>query len=154
MADMRDLGSRGEIRAGSSPVSCTKNRPTGSGNIMAKNKIKLYDGKIWGIEVSKYGLENGYLDYLTLARMVGDRILCNSIITEGNPDDWDLVSGDYDVGIFQYYIISELGATILYDLTDEPVYYNERFDIYVWGITHFGTGWDYVLTDVKIEGDD
>jgi hypothetical protein len=30
------------------------------------------------------------------------------------------------------------------------VFYNEKLDIYVWGITHFGTAWDYVLTDIKI----
>lgn len=122
---------------------------------MKKNEIRVYDGKIWGtVKVSKYGLEHGYLDYLTLANMVGHRILCNAIVSETNPDYWELVNGDYDQEIFQYYIISELGATILYDLTDEPVYYNEKLDIYVWGITHFGTGWDYVLTDVKIEGAD
>ena len=26
-------------------------------------EIRLYDGKAYGYEVSKYGLENGYLDY-------------------------------------------------------------------------------------------
>lgn len=117
---------------------------------MEKNRIKLYDGKIWGIKPSKYAIENGYLDYLTLAEMVGHRILNNQIISKTERDYWELMSGDYDEEIFQYYIISELGATILYDLTDEPIYYNEEFDLYVWGITHFGTGWDHVLTDVKI----
>lgn len=28
--------------------------------------MKLYWNKVYGEEVSKYGLENGYLDYLTL----------------------------------------------------------------------------------------
>lgn len=26
-----------------------------------------------------------------------------------------------------------------------------RMDIYLWGITHFGTSWDYVLTDIELE---
>lgn len=117
---------------------------------MEKNRIKLHDGKVWGIKVSKYGLEHGYLDYLTLAEMVGARILNNGIIYETDPEYWDLISGDYDEEIFQYYIISEMGATILTELTDECVYYNEKLDMYIWGITHFGTSWDYVLTDVKI----
>ena len=26
----------------------------------------------------------------------------------------------------------------------------EELDMFLWGITHFGTGWDYVLTDLKI----
>lgn len=116
---------------------------------MEKNKIKLHGNKVWGIEVSKYGRENGYLDYYTLAEMVGHRILNNNII-KIEPEYWEMLSGNYEDDIFQYYIISELGATILYDLTDEIVFYHEELDLYVWGITHFGTAWDYVLTDVKI----
>ena len=53
--------------------------------------------------------------------------------------------------IYQYYIISESGASILKDYTDEIVWYNEELDMYVWGVTHYGTAWDYVLTDIKIE---
>ena len=56
--------------------------------------------------------------------------------------------------IFQYFIISEAGADILKDYTDEVVYYNSRLDMYVWGVTHWGTSWDYVLTDIKIELDE
>ena len=53
--------------------------------------------------------------------------------------------------IFQYFIISEQGANILEDYTDEIVYYNSDLDMYVWGVTHWGTSWDYVLTDIKCE---
>lgn len=35
-------------------------------------------------------------------------------------------------------------------MLDEYVIYNEKLDIYVWAITHFGTSWDYVLTDIKL----
>ena len=52
--------------------------------------------------------------------------------------------------IYQYYIISEYGYQFLADHTDGIVFYNERLDVYIWGITHFGTSWDYVLTDVKL----
>ena len=38
-------------------------------------EIRLYDGKAYGYEVSKYGLENRYLDYLTLSKIIGDCIL-------------------------------------------------------------------------------
>lgn len=34
--------------------------------------------------------------------------------------------------------------------TDDPLFYNEKLDMYVWGITHFGTSWKYVLTDIKL----
>lgn len=53
--------------------------------------------------------------------------------------------------IFQYYIISDSGAEILQNYTDDPVYYLPVLDCYVWGVTHFGTSWDYVLTDCKLE---
>jgi hypothetical protein len=26
--------------------------------------------------------------------------------------------------------------------------------MYIWGVTHYGTSWDYVLTDIKIELDE
>ena len=29
-------------------------------------------------------------------------------------------------------------------------YGNEKLDIYIWAVTHFGTSWDYVLTDIKL----
>jgi len=53
--------------------------------------------------------------------------------------------------IYQYYIISDNGARILQDYTNEILYYIEPLDVYVWGVTHWGTGWDYVLTDIKID---
>lgn len=55
--------------------------------------------------------------------------------------------------IYQYYIISDNGASILQDYTDEIVYYLPLLDCYVWGVTHFGTSWDYVLTDIEIKLD-
>lgn len=125
---------------------------------MAKNSIKLYDGKAYGVRVSGYGLEHGYLDYQTLAQIVGDCILNNEVFNAGYPEDWALVNGEdqdeeyheyYD--IYQFYIISDRGYEILSELTDEIVYYNNELDMYLWGITHFGTAWSYVLTDVKIE---
>lgn len=53
--------------------------------------------------------------------------------------------------IFQYFIIDGNGADILQHWTNEIVFYNSELDMYVWGITHFGTAWDYVLTDIKCE---
>ena len=52
--------------------------------------------------------------------------------------------------IFQYYIISDNGAEILKNWTNEIVFYNEVLDMYVWGVTHCGTAWSYVLTDIKL----
>ena len=53
--------------------------------------------------------------------------------------------------IFQYYIVSDNGAEIIKEFTNDPLFYNETLDMYVWGVTHWGTSWDYVLTDTILE---
>ena len=52
--------------------------------------------------------------------------------------------------IYQFFIISESGADILKEYTDEIIFYNEELDMYVWGVTHYGTSWSYVLTNIKL----
>ena len=59
-----------------------------------------------------------------------------------------------DDEIFQYFIISGQGAEILEEYTNEIVFYNDRLDLYVWGVTHWGTSWDYVLTSIPCEVDE
>ena len=54
----------------------------------------------------------------------------------------------YNEECYQYYIVSDNGAEILKEI-NEIVFYNEELDMYVWGVTHFGTAWSYVLTDIK-----
>ena len=62
---------------------------------------------------------------------------------------------DYPPEVFQWYIVDGNGADIIKEYTDDPLYYNEALDMYLWGVTHYGTSWDYVLTDVKLNcGDD
>ena len=51
--------------------------------------------------------------------------------------------------IYQYFIVDGNGAEILKRF-GEIVFYNDALDMYVWGVTHWGTSWDYVLTDIKI----
>lgn len=70
-------------------------------------------------------------------------------------EEWRALQEDIDrlndvrfADIFQYFVISSNGADILKQYTDEIVMYNEELDLYVWGVTHFGTSWDYVLTDI------
>ena len=144
---------------------------------MKKNTMVTYDGKtLYGKEISEYGLDNGYVDYKTLSEIMGNCILNNEII-KYEVDNWEVVNGSdikyYDskaddyveeseienwddieekyVDIFQYYIIDNWGVEILSNYTDEIIFYNEKLDVYLWGITHWGTSWDYVLTDIKIE---
>lgn len=56
----------------------------------------------------------------------------------------------YNQEIFQYYIVSDQGAEMIKQYTEDTLFYNETLDMYVWGITHYGTAWGYVLTDVKL----
>lgn len=120
---------------------------------MEKNTIKLYGNKAFGVEVSEYGLENGYLDYRALGIMVGDKIL-NNTIRDRTIADWEIISGEFRDQVFQDYIISEGGYEFLSEYTDELVFYNENLDLYIWAITHFGTAWDYVLSGVKLVNTD
>ena len=121
-----------------------------------KKQLKVYDGTVFGIKVSEYGLENGYLDYYTLASILVDCILKNELYEFGGYENWELVNGEEEdedgnyCEVYQYYIISYGGYDFLKEYTDEIVYYHEELDMYLWGITHFGTSWDYVLTDIKL----
>lgn len=169
----------------------------------------------YGNKVSDYGLQNGYVDYRTLAEAF-DAVICNDITklfynsidneyidpqqVNGYIDNSDEIEElqeqieeieqkqiemikedeeqtpeykalqeqidnlqekinsleyeqDNQQEIFQYFIISDYGAEILQTWTDEIVYYIDYLDIYIWGVTHYGTSWDYVLTNIKIEKD-
>lgn len=117
--------------------------------------LTLHTNYFYGNEISDYGKENGYLDYATLAKSF-DAVLNNDIMSKTmDIGYWELVLGndyneEYDeyTEIFQYFIVSDQGAKILEEV-EEIVYYNEELDMYVWGVTHWGTSWDYVLTNVK-----
>ncbi len=119
--------------------------------------MKMYNGKVYGEEVSAYGKEHGYLDYRTLAKIVGDCILNNNVFMHG---DWDILNGfeENEYGeyceVYQFYIVSDQGASFLSRYTDEIVYYNEELDLNLWGVTHFGTSWDYVLIDIELVKED
>ena len=120
-------------------------------------KYVHHSNYFYGNKISDYGLTNGYVDYATLAKSF-DCILNNDIIQKtADVGYWEEYNGseyneEYDeyIDVYQYYIISEQGAKILSECTEEIVWYNEELDMYVWGVTHFGTSWSYVLTDIVI----
>ena len=135
----------------------------------------------FGHEVSEYGIEHNRVDYATLGKCF-DCVMNNSIYQETSRaglgywelengaeilyqdketgdyveyddiEDWDNIYENY-VDIYQWFIISDRGAYLLKEFTDEIVYYNDELDMYLWGITHFGTPWQCVLTDIKIDDD-
>lgn len=52
--------------------------------------------------------------------------------------------------VFQWFIVDDWGGRLLQEV-NEIVYYNEKLDMYLWGVTHYGTSWDYVITNIKID---
>ena len=166
--------------------------------IKSENKMKKEQKYYYGNAISEYGLENGRVDYGTLAKCF-DAVLNNDIMQlTYDIGNWDQVSGTvdntdeieeleekrdeleeqnestpsqiilneiYDINdriteleseqddepeVFQWYIVDDWGARLLQEI-NEIVYYNEELDMYLWGVTHYGTGWDYVLTSIKID---
>lgn len=141
--------------------------------IMKRNK--LYGTTFCGNEASDYAKEQGYLDYATFVKSF-DAVMSNDIIQK----TWEIIGyweqengiidnseeieeleeqleelkeeqeQSYNQDIFQYFIVSDQGAEMIKQYTDDPLFYNENLDMYVWGVTHCGTSWDYVLTDVKL----
>ena len=70
-------------------------------------------------------------------------LLCNEIASvDGNLYD-NIESGE----LYQYYLIDRATAERLKEHTDEIIFYCEMLDLCVLGVTHWGTGWDYVETD-------
>lgn len=65
-------------------------------------------------------------------------------------DDIAYLSEEHKVwedDVMQWYVVDDDGARILQD-AGEIVYFNETLDMYLWGVTHWGTSWDYVLTNI------
>lgn len=124
-----------------------------------KKQLKLAGKYFCGNEISNYGKEHGFLDYDTFSRAF-DHVLNNSIfeLGQGIGYGWELVNGlDFDYEeeeiieepeVLQWYIVSDSGAQIIQDYTNEILYYHDELNIYLWGVTHWGAGWDYVLTDI------
>lgn len=123
------------------------------------NNFKLAGKYFCGNEISAYGQEHNRLDYATFAKAF-DAVLNNNIFDMGwnIGNGWELINGFEEdeeglieldpAEVFQWFIVSDNGAQMIQDYTDEILYYHEELDIYLWGVTHWGTSWDYVLMDI------
>jgi len=103
------------------------------------------------------------VSYQELARRVGDMIMCNNITTidenlydnlengelyyQEKDSNGELID-DYGKEIYQFYLINQNSADYLKRNTDEIIFYSDKLDLWVWGITHFGTSWSGVFTNV------
>ena len=116
------------------------------------NKQQKY---FYGQKISDYGIEHSKVDYAALAGSF-QHVLCNNLLQDY--DNLELVNGtEYNeetenyIDVFQAYIISDAGKEILCNYTNELVYYHEKLDVYVWGVTHCGTCWTNVLTNIDCQ---
>lgn len=73
-------------------------------------------------------------------------VLCNDILDvdcEIEPQNMDYL--DYD-DIYQYFIVDDYSSDLFIKL-EYPVFYSNVLNVYVVGITHYGTSWNYILTN-------
>lgn len=108
--------------------------------------------------LNDYERENNRISYKRLVeRYFDNMILCNNIAN--NYEDLEIVAGsDYNEeddtckDIYQYFIVDGcFNEETLQKIGDElgVVYYNSNLDLYILGVDHLGTSWDYVLTDIE-----
>ena len=131
-------------------------------------ELKFYINNIE--ELNEYEKENNKISFKRLVnKLFTDMILCNDITKlfyadingkyiEPNTEigtDYDEENEEY-VNIYQYFIVDFSGYTYnLFEKYNEQLgnefilYYIDELDIYILGVTHLGTGWDYVLTDIE-----
>lgn len=129
--------------------------------------LKMYVEKE---KLNDYEREHNEISFKRLVnKLFTDMILCNDITKlfyneiGGKYTEPELeIGNDYDdendctIDIYQYFIVDFSSWT--YELMKKYaeqfgkefiLYYIEELDLYVLGVTHFGTGWDYVLTDIE-----
>lgn len=108
--------------------------------------------------LNDYEKEHNRISYKRLVeRYFDNMILCNNIVN--NYEDLEIVAGsDYDEeedtykDIYQYFIVDGcFDEEALQKVGEElgVVYYDSNLDLYILGVDHFGTSWDYVLTDIE-----
>ena len=129
--------------------------------------LKMYIKKE---NLNEYEKKCNKISFKTLVnKLFSDMILCNDItklfyseiggkytepkIEIGNDHDEE---NDCTIDIYQYFIVDFSNWT--YELMTKYkeqfgkefiLYYIEELGLYILGVTHFGTGWDYVLTDIE-----
>ena len=131
----------------------------------------------YGVELSEEELKRNRVSYSTLAKCF-DAVLCNNItevdeylfdnVVSGSLSSYydengnELTSEEYEEkldngeeveevydDVFQWFIVSD-NAKWLLEEANELVLYSEKLDCYIWAIKHYGTSWQYVYTDIKI----
>ena len=114
-------------------------------------KETVFGEMFGGHPISKDGRANKRVDYHAFSRAF-NKVLSNGILNS-TKGEWEQVSGfcddeEYPKEIFQFFIVDDAGAELIYDFTNDPLFYNEELDMYVWGVTFWGMPWESVLTGI------
>lgn len=118
-----------------------------------------YDIRILKTEAS----QSSHGDWLSYKDMIDyytddqqNTMILNNEVIKYEFDYWELENGndydeenDYYIDIYQYYILNDGDAERLKEHTNEIIYYNSKLDMYLLGVTHWGTSWTCVDTDFK-----
>ena len=129
--------------------------------------LKMYVKKE---DLNEYERKHNKISFKRLVnKLFTDMILCNDITklfyntigTEYTEPEIE-IGTDYDeetddqIDVYQYFIVDFSNWT--YELITKYkeqfgkefiLYYIKKLDLYILGVTHLGTSWDYVLTDIE-----
>ena len=125
-------------------------------------------------ELNNEELRSGYISYRRLIkRYVENMVLCNNIaqddcfneefyealaeafsyLPEEVQEEYNNDCFEYYEGleVYQYYItdMSDYEAEALRELNNELIVYSNSLDCYVLCVCHWGTSWDYVMSNVE-----
>ena len=120
-----------------------------------KKKLRFYVRKE---DLSEYEKKNNRISYRRLIERLGKTWLFNNAPELSEYDFEYEVNSDYDeekdeyIDIYQYYLLDINNYMIekLRDLKckDVIIAWSEKLENYILMVDHFGTSWDYVLTDI------
>lgn len=113
-------------------------------------------------ENKAFYMDSDYVNYKALVDFLfTDMILCNDIMhVNDNYLNCQLECGnDEEVDFYQYFIVNidewRFEEYVNYckqaNIEALTVYYLDNLDIYILAVDHWGTSWDYVPTEIKIE---
>ena len=126
-------------------------------------KVTMKNGNVIHInEVSEMARKKNCLDYASMVEWstYGHMVRLN-VSPWSMAEDWEKQNDDEedeeqdedeaDEEVFQWFIISEHSVEFFVHYTNELIYYSESLDMYLLGVTHFGTAWSGVMTEWKLE---
>ena len=119
--------------------------------------MKKYVSKIE--DLNEEEKRRGKISYRRLIERIGDVWLFNKAPELSNYDFEFVLNSDYNeeedeyIDIYQHYLININDYTLKLlqekNCTDLIIAWSETLEEYVLFVDHFGTSWDYVMTDIE-----